>query len=59
MWMHGDGMTQGTHMMMGTPGMMIFGLLYILAVLLFFWFLLRGVRALERIADNTEESSKD
>jgi hypothetical protein len=56
LWMHGEGMAEGTHMMWGGP-MMTFGLLYFIGVILFFWLMFRGVIALEEIAENTEDSS--
>lgn len=55
MGMHGGGMAEGTHMMWGAPGMMVFGLLYVLGIVFFFWLMYRGVVALEEIAENTEE----
>jgi hypothetical protein len=55
MWMHGKGMAEGGHMMGGSPMMIIFGLLYFAGIILFFWLMFRGVVALERIAENTEE----
>ena len=55
MWMHGEQMAEGGHMMWGMPGMWLFGLLYLLGIIVFFWLMFRGVNALERIAENTEE----
>jgi hypothetical protein len=52
--MHGQGMVEGGPMMWGMPGMWIFGLLYFVGIIVFFWLMFRGVSALERIADNTE-----
>lgn len=54
--MHG-GMAEGGQMMWGAPGMMIFGLLYVLGIVLFFWLMYRGVIALEEIAENTEDDT--
>ena len=54
MWMHGEGMAQAMPMM-GGAGMMVFGLLYFLGIIVFFWLMFRGVMALERIAENMEE----
>lgn len=57
--MNGGGMAAGSQMMGGTPGMLIFCLLYILAIILFFWLAYRGVLALEAIAENTEDQSDE
>lgn len=57
MWMHGEGMAEGAHMMWGGSMMVIFGLLYFIGIILFFWLMFRGVSALEDIAENTEKMS--
>lgn len=57
MGMHGQGMMEGGHMMGGMPGMILFGLLYVLGIVLFLWLMFRGVKALETIADNTKDDS--
>lgn len=58
MGMYGEGMMQGMPMM-GGAGMMVFGLLYVIGIVLFFFLLYRGVIALETMAENSEEWSNE
>lgn len=51
--MQGHSMMEGV--MMGGPGMMVFGVFYLLALVFVIWLFYRLVRATEKIAENTEE----
>ncbi|MFB6347772.1 MAG: hypothetical protein ABEK50_18815 [bacterium] len=59
MWGHGSHMhemTEGMAHMWGMgSGMMFFGVLYIVVLVIFFWLLCRGVVALETLADEAEK----
>jgi len=58
--MHGQSMAEGGHMMMGGGiGMMAFGLVYLIVVVVFLWLMYRGVVALEDIADSKQHQSHD
>lgn len=59
MWMQGQEMMEGGHMLGGAPGMMVFGLFYLLILIGFFWLLFRLVEAVEEIAENTNDSKDD
>ncbi len=59
MWMHSNGITGGGQMVGGMNmgiGMILFGLLYAIVVIIFLWLMYRGVIALESMAGQKDSS---